>query len=136
MACVSVLARLTARLDSLDAVVVAAPVDDARFDGLWLQVLGEGFAEESGKLVIGGEAEGDELFGREIVDVCALFGGEERMKTKALFETDDAVLGSEGFGTRDACHHEKDEGHDNPPEMSVFIARPIVHGQVDGDDEV
>ena len=120
MACVSVLARLTARLtarlDSLDAVVVAAPVDDARFDGLWLQVLGEGFAEESGKLVIGGEAEGNELFHGEIVDVSAFFGGQECVEAKALFEADDAVLGPDSRAARDASNHEEDDGHDDPPE--------------------
>ena len=48
----------------LSAVVVATPVDDALLDGLWFEVLREGLAEECGKLVVGGEAKGDELFDR------------------------------------------------------------------------
>ncbi len=48
----------------LDAVVVASPVDDALFDGLGLQVLGEGSVSKGGKFFVGGEAKGDELFDR------------------------------------------------------------------------
>jgi hypothetical protein len=59
----------------LNAVVVASPVDDALLDGLGLEVLGEGLADESGEFVVGGEAEGDQLFDRELIDVGAIFGG-------------------------------------------------------------
>ena len=45
-------------------MIVATPVDDALLDGLWFEVLREGLAEECGKLVVGGEAKGDELFDR------------------------------------------------------------------------
>ena len=63
----------------LDAMVVASPVDDARLDGFWLEVLGEGLADQCGKFVVGGEAEGDELFDGELVDVGTILGGEKSL---------------------------------------------------------
>ncbi len=69
-----------ARCGYLDAVVVATPVDDALLDGFGFEVLGEGFADKSGKFGVGGEAEGDELFDGELVDVSAVFGGEESVR--------------------------------------------------------
>lgn len=47
----------------LDAVLVCSPVGDGLLDGFGLEPLGEGFVDEGGKLVVGGEAEGDELAG-------------------------------------------------------------------------
>ena len=118
--------RVARRLvDWLDAVVVGAPVDDALLDGLGLEVLGEGLADEGGEFGVGGEAEGDELFDGELVDVGAVFGGEERGETETLFEADNAVLDAEGAAASDACHDEEDDGHDDPPEMSVLVAGPV-----------
>jgi hypothetical protein len=120
----------------LDAVIVGAPVNDALLDGLGLQVLSEGPADEGWDFGIGGEAEGDELVDGELVDVRAVFGGEERGEAEAFFEANDAVLHFDGAAASDACHDEEDEGHDNPPQMRVLVAWPIVNGDVDGEDEV
>jgi hypothetical protein len=120
----------------LDAVVVGAPGGDALLDGLGLEVLGEGFVDEGGELGVGGEAESDELLDGELVDVGAVGGGEERGETEALFEADEAVLHFDGAVASDACHDEEDDGHDNPPQMRVRVAGPIVNGDVDGEDEV
>ena len=73
--------------------MVGAPVDDALLDGFRFEVLGEGFADERGKFGVGGEAEGDELFDGELVDVCAVFGLKEGSEAEAFFETDYSVLG-------------------------------------------
>ena len=120
----------------LDAVVVGAPGGDALLDGGGLEVLGEGFVDEGGDLGVGGETESDELLDGELVDVGAVAGGEERGETEAFFEADEAVLDPEGIAASDACHDEEDDGHDNPPEMGVRVAGPIVNGDVDGEDEV
>ena len=85
-----------ARLWFLDAVVVAAPVDDALLDGFGFEVLGEGFADEGRELGVGGEAEGDELLDGELIDVGAVFGREERGEAETLFEANDAVLHFDG----------------------------------------
>jgi hypothetical protein len=117
-------------------VVVAAPVDDGLFDGLWLHVFGEGPVGEFGEFVVGGEAKGDELSGGELVDVRAVGFGEQRVKAETLFEADDAVLGFHGGLAGVASHEEKDDSHDDVPEMSVLVARPVVNGDVDGEDEI
>ena len=117
-------------------MVVGAPVDDALLDGLGFEVLGQGFADEGWELGVGGEAERDELRDGELVDVGAVFGGEESCKAETLFETDDAVLHFDGPAASDAGHDEEDDGHGDPPEMSVFVAGPGVHGGIYGEDEV
>jgi hypothetical protein len=119
-----------------DSMVVAAPVDDVLFDGFGFEVLGECFAGKSGKFVVGGEAEGDELFDGELIDVGALFGGQECVQAQTLFEADDAVLGPESLASGDTCHHEEDDGHDNPPEEEYAVLGPVVDGDVDGKDQV
>jgi hypothetical protein len=116
--------------------VVGAPVDDAGFDGLGFEVLGEGLVDECGDLVVGGEAQGDELAAGEFVDVGAVCGRQERGEAEALFEADDAVLYFEGAVAGEASHYEEDDGHDDPPEMGVAIGGPGVDGDVDGEDEV
>ncbi len=122
--------------DTLDAVVVASPVDDALLDGLGLEVLGEGLADKSGQFVVGGEAEGDELFDRELMDVGAIFGWKECLEAEALLEANNAVLNDEGAVPGAAGHDEEDDGHGDPPEMESPVIRPVVDGDVDGEDEV
>ena len=122
--------------DLLNAVVVGAPVNDALLDGFGLEVLGEGFADESGELGVGGEAESDELLDGELVDVGAVFGGKESGEAETLFEADDAVLHFDGPAASDAGHDEEDDGHDDAPEMAVCVAGPCVHSGIDGEDEV
>ena len=58
------------------------------------------------------------------------------METEALFEADDAVLGFHSGLAGVAGHEEKDDSHDDVPEMSVLIARPVVDCDVDGEDEI
>ena len=123
-------------LFGLDAVVVGAPGGDALFDGLGLEVLSEGSVGEGGELGVGGETERDELLDGELVDVGAVGCGEERGETEAFFKTDEAVLHFDGAAASDACYDEEDDGHDDPPQMRVCVARPIVNGDVDGEDEV
>jgi len=77
-------------------VVVASPVDDALLDGLWFEVLGESLAGEGGEFVVGGKAEGDELFDRELIDMGTIFGWKECVEAQALFEAYDTVLDAEG----------------------------------------
>jgi hypothetical protein len=117
-------------------VVVASPVDDALLDGLGFEVLGEGFADERGEFVIRGEAKGDELFDRELINVGTIFGGEERVEAEAFFEADEAILNGNSAAASDACHDEEDDGHGDPPEMESPMVRPVVDGDVDGEDEV
>ena len=90
----------------LDAVVVTAPVDDTLLDGFGLEVLGEGLADERGELVVGGEAEGDELFDGELIDVGSFLGWEKGVEAEALFEADDAVLDDHGAVAATASNHE------------------------------
>ena len=123
-------------VESLDAMVVAAPVDDALFDGFWFEVLGEGFADEGWEFGVGCEAEGDELFEGELVDVRAVFGGQECGEAQALFEADDTILNGNSAAASDACHDEEDDGHDDPPEVEAPVRWPVMDGGVDGDDEV
>jgi hypothetical protein len=120
----------------LDAVVVAAPVDDGFLDGLWLHIFGEGLVGECGELVVGCEAKGDELAGGELIDVRAVGFGEQRVEAETLFEADDTVLGFEGGFASYASHQEEDDRHDDVPEVSVLVARPVVNGDVDGEDEI
>lgn len=63
------------RAQKLDALVVGAPVVDVLLDGFGFETLGEGLADESGELVIGGEAQRDELRSGEFGDVLVIFGG-------------------------------------------------------------
>jgi hypothetical protein len=120
----------------LDAVVVGAPVDDALLDGFRFQILGKGFVGEGWEFCVGGEAKGDELPDGEFVDVAEVGGGPKRGEAQALFDADDAVLGFEGGSPGVAGHHDEDDGHDDTPEMEVLIGGPVVHGDVDGEDEV
>ena len=105
-------------------------------DGFGFEVLGECLADEGGELVVGGEAESDELFDGELVDVGALFGGKERVEAEALFEADDSVLDPESLGSGDTGHDEEDDGHCDPPEEESAVFGPVVDGDVDGEDEV
>lgn len=120
----------------LDAIIVATPVDDALFDGFGLEVLGEGLADQRGDFGVGGEAEGDKLFNGEFVDVGAIFSGEECGETETLLKADDAVLDNEGAVTEANSHYHEDDCHDDPPEMSVLVTGPVMHRDVDGEDEV
>jgi hypothetical protein len=65
-------------------------------DGLGLEVLGEGLADKGRDFVVGCEAEGDELFDGELIDVGAIFGRKKRVEAQALFEADDTILDAEG----------------------------------------
>jgi hypothetical protein len=58
------------------------------------------------------------------------------VETEALFEADDAVLGFHGGLAGVAGHQEKDDSHDDVPEMSVLVAGPVVNGDVDGEDKI
>ena len=117
-------------------MVVASPVDDALLDGLGLEVLGEGSVSQGGEFVVGGEAEGDELFDRELVDMGAIFGRQECVHAQALFEADDAVLRDGGAVPGAASDNEEDDGHCDPPEIERPVLGPVVDGDVDGKDKV
>jgi hypothetical protein len=105
-------------------------------DGFGLEILSEGFADEGREFVVRGEAKGNELLNAEVVDVCALFGGKKRVEAEALFESDEAVLNLKGAVARTAGDYEEDKGHDDPPEKKNPVLRPVVDGDVDGEDEV
>jgi hypothetical protein len=128
--------RLVRQDTILNAVVVGAPVDDALLDGLRFEVLSQGFADEGREFRVGGEAERDELFDGELVDVGAVFGGEESGETESLLEADDAVLNFGGAAASDASHDEEDDSHCDPPETESPMCRPVVDCDVDGEDEV
>jgi hypothetical protein len=117
-------------------VVVATPVDDALLDGFGFEVLSEGFADQGRELGVGGEAESDELLNAELVNVSAIFGGQESGEAETLFEADDAVLHFDGAAASDARHDEEDDGHSDPPEKESPVGGPVVDGEVDGEDEV
>src|ERR1700722_5133747 len=101
----------------LDSLVVGAPVDDGSLDGLVVEVLVEGSAGEGGELIVGGEAEGDQLGGGELVDPVALGWREKRGEAEALFEADDAVLHLQGAAATDASQEEQSDRHDYPPDV-------------------
>jgi hypothetical protein len=88
---------------ALDAVVVSSPVDDVLLDGFGLEVLGEGFADESGEFFVRGEAQGDQLLDAELVDVGAVRCREKSCETETLFQADDAVLSGQGSFAGCAC---------------------------------
>ena len=117
-------------------MIVATPVDDALLDGFGFEILGEGFADEGGEFVVGGEAECNELFDGELVDVGTVFGGKQRVEAETFFQADDTVLNSQSLRSTDTGHHEKDEGHDNPPEEENAVFGPVVDGGIDGEDQV
>jgi len=106
------------------------------FDGFGLEILGEGFADERGELVVGGEAQGDQLFDGELVDVSAIFSGKKGGEAEALFETDDAVLRSQSAVTGSPCHHEEDYRQGDPPKAKSPVGRPVVNGYINGEDKV
>ena len=121
----------------LDAVVVGAPVDDGLFDGLGVELLVGGFEREGCDLGVRGEAEGDELAGGELGDPGLVGGGEQAGETEALFEADDAVLSFEGEGAGLADGYERDERHDDVPEVAMRCAVvPVMDGSADREDEV
>jgi len=68
--------------------------------------------------------------------VGALFGREECVEAEAFFATDNAVLDDEGAVAEPNPHHHEDEGHGDPPEVDSPVGRPVVDGDVDGEDEV
>ncbi len=78
--------------------------------------------DEGGELLVGGEAEGDELGGGELVDVGAIGFGHEGGEAEAFFEADDAVLDFEGAVAGNFRHHEEDDRQDDPPDVGVFVA--------------
>ena len=117
-------------------MVVGAPVDDGLLDGLWLHVFGKGSVGECGELVVGGEAESDELTDGELVNVGTLLSGEECAETKAFLESDDAILNLERAIPQAKSHQYEDDGHDDPPEENSPVIGPVVNGDVDGEDDV
>jgi len=120
----------------LNAVVVGTPVDDGLLASLRLHVFGEGLVGESGEFGVGGEAKGDELGDGELVDVGAIGGGEQHVEAETLFEANDAILSFEGAAASVASHEDEDDSHDDPPEMCVLVAGPVVDCDVDGEDEI
>lgn len=117
-------------------MVIATPVDDTSFNVFGLEVLGERFTEERREFAVGGEAEGNELFDGELVDVGAFFGGEKSGEAEAFFEADDTVLCSETSLARDASHYEEDGRHEDPPKVKSPVSWPVVNGDVDGEDKI
>lgn len=120
----------------LNAVVIAAPLDDALLDGFGFEVLGKGLADEGGEFGVGGESESGELFDGEFVDVGAVFGWKKCAEAEAFFEADDAVLDDKSAVTEAKPHYHEDQGHDDPPEMGVLVARPVMHCYINREDEV
>jgi hypothetical protein len=76
----------------LGAVVVGAPGDDGLLDGFAVEVLIESFEGEGADLLVGGEAQSDELIGGESGDLFMLRGRKDGGEAKAFFEPYDAVL--------------------------------------------
>ena len=119
-----------------DPEVVGAPVDDGLFDGLGIEVLGEGSVGEGGKFGVRGEAEGDELAGGEFADVYVFVCRKERGQPEPFFEADDAVLYPACLHSADQSHEDEGEGHDDPPVEEVFVGGKAVDCNVDGKDKV
>jgi hypothetical protein len=125
-----------AHKQGLDTLIVGAPVDDALLDGLLVEILAECFSGECRDFLVGGEAEADELVGGEFANPGAVFEREELGEAQTLFEADDAVLCAEGGTATEAGHHKEYDGHDDPPDMQVWVFRPVMDGDVDGEDKV
>jgi hypothetical protein len=121
---------------ALDAVVIWTPVHDAFFDGFGFKILGDSLTAEGWEFVVGGEAERDELARGELGDEVVFLHREQGGEAKTLLKTNDAVLGLEGAATAIAGDQYEDDSHDDPPEMEVWLLRPVVDGDVDGEGEV
>lgn len=123
-----------------DAPVVGAPVLDALLDLFASEVLLEGLFSESNDFVVGSKAESNQLIFRELVDLGVPLGGGEGLETKALFQTNDAVLHLERVGA-DAEHGDEDcDGKEDEP---LGIDSPVTEagavklvGEFDCNDQV
>ncbi len=80
-----------------------------------------------------GEAESDELTGRELREVGA---GNQCADAQALFKPDDAVLVGERVAAQLQDKEEEADGDDDGPEVQKRMHRPTVNGLVDGDDKI
>lgn len=116
--------------------MVGAPVDDALFNGLRFEALGERLVHESGDFFVRGEAQCNELTSGELVDVGELVGAEEGLEAKALFEADDAVLKFVVIHSALRGEDEQSERDDDPPDDDVRVLRPVADGEPDGKEEV
>ncbi len=67
-----------------DAPVVGTPFLDAFLDLLAIEVVLESLLGELNDLVVGSEAESDELIFREFVDLGVPLGGREGLQTDSL----------------------------------------------------
>jgi len=120
----------------LDALVVGAPSDDGLLDLLAVEVLIDGALSEGRDFGIRGEAEADVLIDGEGVDETELIFGEEVGEAKLLFQTDDAVLILQGVAAAEASYDEEHDRHHDPPEVVVHVARPVMDGRVDCEDQI
>ena len=120
----------------LDAVVVGAPVDDVLLDGFGFEALGDGLVDEGGKLGVGGEAEGDDLFDVQFVGVGEVVGGEKSGEAKLLFEADDTVLIFEVVDAGLRGEDDECSGDHDPPEMEIAVMMPVMDGDDDRHDEI
>jgi len=113
--------------------VVGSPGGDALLDGLGGEFLGEGAGDERGEFGVGGEAQGDELPGRELIDVGRRGEGGD---AQAFFEADDTILYLQRVGSEFGHDQGDEDGDEKPTEMEVSLKRPGAAEVVDGEAEV
>lgn len=66
-------------------------------------------------------------------EVC---GWKEGSEPEVLFEADDAVLDFEVVNAGLEGEDGEGGGDEDPPEMERAVLRPVMDGEVDGDEEV
>src|SRR5579859_3632776 len=100
---------------SSDAVVVGAPVLDALFDLPASELLVECELYEFWDLVVGGEAQTDELIFAELVDTFLQGLGQQDGEADTFFEANDAVLDLERIGAHLPIDEKQCDGENNDP---------------------
>lgn len=116
--------------------MVGPPVDDALLDGFGFEVLGEGAMHQGGEFGVGGEAEGDELAGGELVDVGKLVGRDQGGYAEPFFEADDPVLRSDCILAAEKSQKDERQRHDDPPKIKVAMCWPVMDGGVNREHEI
>jgi hypothetical protein len=99
--------------------VIGAPADNRLLDLIRGQFLCGSPPRESGKLLIRGKTEGDELLGGKIGDQRVIGGGQKCGKAEALFKANDPVLDMKGVNSALFGDEDEQDREEDPPESDM-----------------